>query len=139
MPLVSSYSLPFMPWQSPPSSPPSLLPFSRAHAELLLLPSRLVFFVSGSRPLSTIGSNGINLGGRFSHISDLGVLARLVKTSGFERLPSEENSAAAAVAIAKDERVGRGTLKNPKTYRVTIQVSHTIQQNSVRHSLMKAY
>ena len=38
------------------------------------------------------------LGGRFSHISDLGAFARLAKTSGFERPPSEtkENTAAAA-------------------------------------------
>ena len=54
------------------------------------------------------------IGGRISHISDLGGFAPLVKTSGFERPPSEkdkDNPAAAAVAIAiaaVGERVSEG-------------------------------
>ena len=53
------------------------------------------------------------LGSGRRHVLDLGGLARPVKTSGFERPPSEEkeNTAAAAVAIAitaVGERVREG-------------------------------
>ena len=67
----------------------------------------------------------INLGGRLSHISDLGVFARLVKTSGSERPPSQkENTVAPRPPCGKENTAEAAnfihsrlpTLSHPQEY-----------------------